>query len=60
MSLPKLRPLLPWFIWLALFYACWLALVIAGNHWHTLAAHKGIAIAMALGSYAAEIGRAHV
>ena len=53
MSLPKLRPLLPWFIWLALFYACWLALVIAGNHWHTLAAHKGIAIAMALGSYAA-------
>lgn len=42
-----------WFIWIALFYTCWLTVVITGNHWHTLAAHKGIAIAMALGSYAA-------
>jgi uncharacterized membrane protein YfcA len=43
----------PWFIWLALFYTCWLALVIAGNHWQTLTEHRDIAIAMALGSYVA-------
>jgi uncharacterized membrane protein YfcA len=49
-SIPSLKP---WFIWIGIFYTCWLALVIAGNHWQTLAAHKGIAIAMALGSYAA-------
>lgn len=42
-----------WFIWIALFYTCWLAVVIVGDHWATLTAHKGIAIAMALGSYAA-------
>jgi uncharacterized membrane protein YfcA len=53
MARPNLRPLIPWFIWLALFYGCWLAVVISGNHWHTLAEHKGIALAMAAGGYAA-------
>jgi uncharacterized protein len=47
------RPLIPWFIWLLLFYSCWLAVVVCGNHWHTLADHKGIALAMAAGGYAA-------
>jgi uncharacterized membrane protein YfcA len=42
-----------WFVWLALFYATWLTIVISGNHWQTLKDHWGIAFAMALGSYAA-------
>lgn len=45
----------PW-IWLACllgFYAVWLGLVVAGDHWRTLAEHWGIALAMGLGSYVA-------
>jgi uncharacterized protein len=40
-------------LWLAVFYAVWLALVISGHHWHALKEHWGIAVAMAFGSYAA-------
>ena len=43
----------PWFVWLALFYAVWLCIVIGGNHWSAILEHWGIAVAMALGSYAA-------
>ena len=53
MSRPPRRSLLPWFVWLALFYGTWLAIVISGNYWKTLADHWGIAVAMAMGSYAA-------
>lgn len=42
-----------WFLWLAGFYATWLALVVAGDHWQTLADHWGIAVAMGMGSYVA-------
>lgn len=47
------RRLLPWFIWLGLFYTAWLAIVIAGDHWHTIKEHYGIAVAMIFGSYCA-------
>lgn len=47
------RRLIPWFIWLALFYSIWLAIVITGNHWESIRANWGIAVAMAMGSYAA-------
>lgn len=53
MSHPPARRLTPWFIWLALFYLTWLTLVITGSHWHTLHENWGIALAMAMGSYAA-------
>lgn len=53
MTRPSSTSLTPWFIWIALFYACWLTVVITGNYWQALAEHKGIATAMALGSYAA-------
>lgn len=39
--------------WLAAFYAVWFAIVVIGNHWHTLRAHWPISLAMALGSYVA-------
>lgn len=42
-----------WFLWLAVFYGSWLALVALGDHWHVLREHWGIAFAMALGSYVA-------
>ena len=45
--------LLPWLLWLLAFYAAWLGLVAAGDHWHTLSEHWGIALAMGLGSYVA-------
>lgn len=50
---PISRSLIPWFVWLGLFYSGWLALVVTGNYWHTIREHWGIAIAMAIGSYAA-------
>lgn len=40
-------------LWLAAFYSTWLILVTVGEHWQTLKAHWGIAVAMAFGSYAA-------
>lgn len=43
----------PFFLWLAVFYTVWLALVIGGGHWAELREHWGIALAMALGSYVA-------
>ncbi|MGJ8643461.1 MAG: sulfite exporter TauE/SafE family protein [Luteolibacter sp.] len=53
MSPAPARRLTLWFIWLGVFYFIWLALVIAGDHWHTLRENWGIALAMAMGSYAA-------
>ncbi|MEM1411809.1 MAG: sulfite exporter TauE/SafE family protein [Pseudomonadota bacterium] len=47
------RPLLPFLIWLFLFYTGWLAVVLLGNHLSTLATHWPIAVAMAAGSYVA-------
>lgn len=39
------------YLWLAAFYSVWLAIVILGEHWRTVADHYGIAIAMLFGSY---------
>lgn len=47
------HPLLPWFVFLGIFYLVWLGIVIVGAHWQTIADHWGIAVAMAAGSYAA-------
>lgn len=49
----SLRRHLPWLIWLIGFYAIWLAVVAAGNHWATLREHWGIAVGMLAGSYVA-------
>lgn len=49
----RIKELRLWLIWLLGFYAVWLSIVFVGNHWQTLAEHWGIALAMALGSYAA-------
>lgn len=43
--------LLPFFVWLLLFYGAWLVLVIAGGHSATVFQHWPIAAAMAAGSY---------
>jgi uncharacterized membrane protein YfcA len=48
-----LRRLLPFFLWLAVFYSAWLALVLAGGYLPTVIAHWPIAAAMAAGSYVA-------
>jgi len=40
-------------VWLVVFYAAWLFLVVTGHHERTLIEHWGIAAAMAFGSYAA-------
>jgi uncharacterized membrane protein YfcA len=45
--------LLPFFIWLALFYSAWLALVFFGGYLQTVLSHWPMAIAMAAGSYVA-------
>lgn len=42
-----------WFLWLAGFYGVWLWLVIGLDYWPTTKEHWPIALAMALGSYAA-------
>jgi len=39
------------YLWLAAFYSVWLAIVVLGEHWQTVADHYGIAIAMLFGSY---------
>lgn len=49
----KLRIMSPFLMSLAAFYAAWAAIVVFGDHWHTLGRHYGIAIAMAFGSYVA-------
>ena len=43
----------PFVLWLLGFYACWLVIVVAGNHWQAVAAHWPMAFAMLLGSYVA-------
>ena len=45
--------MLPFFIWLVLFYTAWLALVIYGGHLDTALTHWPMAVAMAAGSYVA-------
>jgi uncharacterized membrane protein YfcA len=47
------RALLPFITWLAVFYAGWLTLVLAGGHLDTVLAHWPMAAAMAVGSYVA-------
>jgi uncharacterized membrane protein YfcA len=42
-----------WFLWLVLFYATWLLLLQAEGAWQAAKDHWAIALAMALGSYAA-------
>jgi uncharacterized membrane protein YfcA len=43
----------PFLIFLALFYAAWLTLVIVGDHLETVLTHWPMALAMAVGSYVA-------
>ena len=47
------QPLLPFFIWLALFYLGWLILVLSSGHVKTALSHWPMAAAMAVGSYVA-------
>ncbi len=47
------KELRPWFVWLVVFYVVWLGIVLQGDHWQTLVEHWEIALAMAMGSYAA-------
>lgn len=49
----KAKTLLPFFIWLGLFYTAWGALVIFGSHLETVLTHWPMAVAMAAGSYVA-------
>ena len=49
----RIKELRPWLVWLAGFYVVWISIVIVGNHWQLLFDHWGIALAMAIGSYAA-------
>ncbi|UTF61706.1 sulfite exporter TauE/SafE family protein [Gilvimarinus sp. DA14] len=51
---PKPKPRLwVWFLWLAIFYLAWFWLIQAEGAWETAKAHWPIALAMAIGSYAA-------
>jgi len=45
------RSLKPFIVWLAVFYAAWVTIVVYGDDWRTVIDHYGIAIAMAFGSY---------
>jgi uncharacterized membrane protein YfcA len=47
------RSLLPFIIWLAIFYLGWVTLVVLGEHLETVLAHWPMAAAMAAGSYMA-------
>jgi len=49
----RVKRLWPFLLWLGIFYAVWLALVMGGQHWQDLKEHWGIAVAMAMGSYVA-------
>ncbi len=49
----QLRLLIPWLLWLAAFYAAWLAIVVVGDHWGDVRAHWAMALAMTAGSYVA-------
>jgi uncharacterized protein len=50
---PKAGSLVPFFIWLALFYVAWTAVVATGGHLRTAIEHWPMAAAMAAGSYIA-------
>ncbi len=50
---PPKKHLWVWFLWLAMFYSVWLWLVVVQGQWQTAVAHWPMALAMALGSYAA-------
>lgn len=43
----------PWFVWLAVFYAGWLSILLFGGHVRDALEHWPIALAMSLGSYVA-------
>lgn len=45
------RPPWPFIIWLAIFYTCWLTIVLAGGFWDEVRSHWPISAAMAAGSY---------
>lgn len=45
--------LIPWFIFLAVFYLAWLLLVVGLGYWSAAVEHWPMALAMAIGSYAA-------
>ena len=47
------KRLWPWYCWLAAFYVCWLVLVSRDGAFSSALMHWPIAVAMALGSYAA-------
>jgi uncharacterized membrane protein YfcA len=49
----RVTRLWPFLLWLGVFYAVWLALVVTGGHWQEMQEHWGIAVAMAMGSYVA-------
>lgn len=50
---PLKKHLWVWYLWLLGFYAVWLWLVVGLDYWGTATEHWPIALAMALGSYAA-------
>ena len=50
---PRRRPIWIWLLWLVLFYTVWSWLVFAHDRWSDVVEHWGIALAMAVGSYAA-------
>ncbi|VUD52852.1 hypothetical protein TDB9533_01716 [Thalassocella blandensis] len=50
---PPKKYLWVWFAWLVLFYTTWLCIVVGWELWQTTQEHWPIALAMALGSYAA-------
>lgn len=49
----SIKDLRPWLVWLVGFYGIWLLIVVQGDHWMTLVEQWEIALAMAMGSYAA-------
>lgn len=50
---PPKRHIWVWFVWLGLFYATWLLLLQAEGAWQAAQDHWPMALAMAIGSYAA-------
>jgi uncharacterized membrane protein YfcA len=52
-SLTGARPRWLFFVWLALFYACWTGFVLGRGRWPVVAAHWPITLAMFFGSYLA-------
>ncbi|TYK65162.1 sulfite exporter TauE/SafE family protein [Colwellia echini] len=50
---PAKRYLWIWFLWLGIFYVSWFSLIHFTSAWQTTAEHWPMAVAMALGSYAA-------